>query len=304
MNRKNKSITVVGHLSLDHVKNQKYEVKDMAGGGALYAAAAAKVYGNEVVLLSTRCEDFPEKYLTELESFGLKTEIFPVLGEQRRSFMEYTEKFDRTTYSHGRKLWYENTVMQAPRHIPKQMPKALLLQATLPEVQTAYAEFGRKNGCIIAADTSEYFAEKEPEKLLELLHHIDIFVPSEVEVKLLFPKKTETEIISLLKLYGVRLLVIKCAQEGCRIYDLENGEIFRVGIRKVKTADATGAGDTFNGAFLSALVGGESIPNSGKYAAALASVCVEDLGYRNVLRMKRNDVCRLAESIEMERVIC
>ena len=293
-------VLVIGHLSIDHIKNRIFNVKDVAGGGALYAAIAANVYGNETTILSTECEDFPEYAKADMEKLGIKREIVRILGNQRRSFMEYSDNFDRTSHDHGRKIWYQRTIEQSPRHIPQGKADVMLLQAMLPELQLEYADWGKKNGYMVAADTSEFFAEHEACKLEELLKHIDLFLPSEVELKLMFPNYSQDEIIGKIKNAGVRILVEKCAEKGCNIYDFRNNKIVHIGIRNVDAKDATGAGDSFNGAFLSSFADNADICRSGKYAAAMASVCVEDLSYRGTMNADKKKISEYAEYVHSE----
>lgn len=302
MNIREKGLLVVGHLSLDRIKTREVDLSDIPGGAALYAAAAANVYGGKVGICAARCEDFPVQILKELTDYGVIDESILVLGTQRRSFMEYSIEFDRTTYSHGRKVWFEKTIEQTPRHLPKNTYGTVLLQPMIPSIQLEYAKWAKAKGWVTAADTSEYFAEKMKAEILELLEYIDIFLPSEVEMDYLFPGKNRKEQQEAVKKRGVSLLIVKESIRGSSIYNFRNSEkteCLHAGIRVTKAKDATGAGDTFNGGFLSAFCSGKDLRDSVRYGAALASVCVESAGLSSLLRVERNQIEDYGRKIEI-----
>lgn len=296
-------ILVAGHLSLDRIRTRDREEEQVPGGAALYTAVAANVYGGNVGLLTTRCLDFPEAVLTQAERLGIDVSgVLPVLGEQRRSFMEYSEKFERVTHSHARAVWYERTVEQSPRHLPERDYTVLVLPPMLPQVQLEYARWARSRGMRVCVDTSEYFAQKDGEHLREVLHSCDLFLPSDVELDLLYPEyggKLE-EIVECLGSTGIAAAVIKRAEQGAEIYDYRNRNAYRIGIRRTRVVDATGAGDTFNGGFLSAWCRTGDWKRSGMYGAALASLCIESFGFEGVAGRSREETERLAAGVPAE----
>lgn len=293
-------ILVAGHLSLDRIRTPDREADQVPGGAALYTAVAANVYGGSVGLLTTRCLDFPEPVLTQVRQLGIDTsEVLLVLGEQRRSFMEYSETFERVTHSHARKIWYEKSVEQVPRHLPEKDYTVLVLPPMLPQVQLEYARWARSRGMRVCVDTSEYFAQRDGEALREVLHNCDLFLPSDVELNLLYPEcggKLEA-VVERLSATGIAAAVIKRAELGAEIYDFKDRSAYRIGIRQTRVKDATGAGDTFNGGFLSAWCRTGDWRNSGRYGAALASLCIEAFSFEGVAGRSREEVERLAKEV-------
>lgn len=296
-------ILVAGHLSLDRIRTPKREEDQVSGGAALYTAVAARVYGGMVGLLTTRCEDFPVDVLKRVEQLGIDVSgVLPVLGEQRRSFMEYSEQFERVTHSHARKVWYEKTLEQTPRHLPKAEYTVMVLPPMLPEVQLEYARWAKKQGMRVCVDTSEYFAEKDGAQLKEVLDWCDLFLPSDVELKLLYPECEGdlNRIIEALSSSRISAAVVKRAEQGAEIYDFGQRTACRIGIRRTEVTDATGAGDSFNGGFLSAWCQTGDLKSSGAYGAALASLCIEAFGFEGIAGRSREEVERLAVSIPVE----
>lgn len=83
------------------------------------------------------------------------------------------------------------------------------------------------------------------------------------------------------------LIVVTHGKHGARIY---NGaeDYLPVTPYKVKAVDATGAGDTFAGAFLHAITQGMSLQQAGDLASRAASECVASFGPRLPFQLQRD----------------
>ena len=73
-----------------------------------------------------------------------------------------------------------------------------------------------------------------------------------------------------------KLIVLKNGEEGSRIYTRD--EVVDVPSFPVEEVDPTGAGDTFCGAFLTALIEGKSIRECGRFANAAGAMSVRKQG--------------------------
>ncbi len=115
-------------------------------------------------------------------------------------------------------------------------------------------------------------AQKLPKDLYALL---DWITPNETEAELLTGVKvTDAESAAkaaeVLKKRGVGHVVITMGKKGAFCGDC--GKIFPV--RKVKTVDCVAAGDTFNGAFVVALVEGKSCKDAIRFAQEASTIAV------------------------------
>ena len=115
-------------------------------------------------------------------------------------------------------------------------------------------------------------AQKLPKELYALL---DWITPNETEAELLTGVKvTDAESAAkaadVLKKRGVGHVVITMGKRGAFCGDC--GKIFPV--RKVKTVDCVAAGDTFNGAFVVALVEGKSCKDAIRFAQEASTIAV------------------------------
>ena len=76
---------------------------------------------------------------------------------------------------------------------------------------------------------------------------------------------------------NLELIVLKDGSRGCHIYG-KSGKVFSFGVYKAKPVDATGAGDSFDAAFLCGLIEGKSIEDATKMATAAATLNIAAFG--------------------------
>lgn len=76
--------------------------------------------------------------------------------------------------------------------------------------------------------------------------------------------------------YGVKVVAVTMGDKGCDVYT--PGAQYHVPAFNVPITDTTGAGDTFNGAFLSRLCLGDDPLSAARYASAAAACCVMNYG--------------------------
>ena len=114
----------------------------------------------------------------------------------------------------------------------------------------------------------------------------DLCAPVIERAQLIFPSKGEAALFtgSADDETGCRIwtqqgktVVLKCGEEGSRIYS-PDGSVLAVPGFSVTEIDPTGAGDTFCGAFLTALVEGKSLPECGRFANAAGAMSVRSQG--------------------------
>ncbi len=121
------------------------------------------------------------------------------------------------------------------------------------------------------------------DKVFEILPYIDILKISEEEVEMM---GGEENLPSLLKKYGIRLIVETLGSKGARCF-FEDGT-FDIPGRRAVCVDATGAGDAFWGGFLSSLrlqgvekagdIDAEIIKKAMNYGNVSGWICVQKKG--------------------------
>lgn len=114
-----------------------------------------------------------------------------------------------------------------------------------------------------------------------LLKKVYIVTPNEVEAEYLTNVKvkdlnTAIEAANVLKEKGVNQIVITLGSKGVFISNDEFEEI--IPAFKVKAVDTTGAGDAFNGGFVTALSEGKNIKQAAIFGNAVAALSVQKMG--------------------------
>lgn len=126
----------------------------------------------------------------------------------------------------------------------------------------------------------------------DLLNHIDIITPNETEaeyltgIKVLTEKDAEQAAMFLHK-KGIETVIITLGCKGAWVSSAQRGAII-TGF-KVKAIDTIGAGDTFNGMLVTALLEGKSLEQAIKYAHAAGALSVTKPGAQTAVPF-RNEV--------------
>ena len=104
----------------------------------------------------------------------------------------------------------------------------------------------------------------------------DIFMPSLEDSQQLLNINDPTQIVDHYLGLGIRMVVLKLGKQGVLIADATNRNY--VDGFEVETIDATGAGDTFDGAFCAQVLNNVPLEYSAKYANAAAALSTKGHG--------------------------
>ena len=108
------------------------------------------------------------------------------------------------------------------------------------------------------------------------LARCDLALPSLDDSQQLTGLKSPEAIVDFYLGLGAPLVALKMAGEGCLI--ATRAERIRLSGHPVTPVDATGAGDTFDGALLARLLAGDDLEAAGRYANAAAALSTEGYG--------------------------
>ena len=199
------------------------------------------------------------------------------------------------------------TVEQVPRHLPlpERAYDCVYLAPLLAYNQLLYAQWAHEKGVLVAMDLSEYYAKENTEAVKSCLALVDIFMPSEVELSEIFPELAGDlpALIKKVREYGVSMLVIKRSTQGSLLCCFNEERYYKIGIRTLScVTDATGAGDSFNGAFLSCYLDTRDAVLSARYASAAASCCIQKTSYLGLLQETCDNLLRLATTVPFEEL--
>ncbi|MFX1408873.1 MAG: sugar kinase [Promethearchaeota archaeon] len=111
-----------------------------------------------------------------------------------------------------------------------------------------------------------------------VLKETDILMPSGEEAEILAGVKGEKEASVKLLEMGPKMVVLKQGKDGCMIFSSKNMNGVKVFGYKVNQVDATGAGDSFGGAFIVGYLAGWDLVKIAKFANAVGALKVQKFG--------------------------
>ena len=170
-----------------------------------------------------------------------------------------------------------------------------LLMPTLDGIQTAQIlKHARKHGIYTALDTARDATGRWLESIGPCLEHLDLFIPSIDEAEMLSNKKDPVDMADFFLARGVKLCVIKLGKQGCYIKSA-NGKSFTIpSYDRIAAKDTTGAGDSFVAGFLTGILKGWEPPQCGRFANAVGTHCVSQMG-------TTAGICSLERTLEFMR---
>ena len=110
----------------------------------------------------------------------------------------------------------------------------------------------------------------------ELIGQADICLPSYEDIRAISGLDDPDALVDYCLALGASTVALKLGPDGALIATAERR--FRVPPHPCKPVDATGAGDTFGGAFVARIVAGDDLEGAGRYAAAAAALSTEGYG--------------------------
>jgi len=114
------------------------------------------------------------------------------------------------------------------------------------------------------------------------LPHIDYFVPSFEEARLIADREDPADVARFFLDYGIQIVALKMGEAGCYVTDGE--QTVRLPVYPVQPVDTTGAGDCFAAGFLAGLVQGWDLERTARFANAVGAMCVTAIGATSGVR--------------------
>jgi sugar/nucleoside kinase (ribokinase family) len=249
-------LITAGNLSLDDTVNPDGEASGAPGGDALYSAVGAALWRCPVSAMSRVGTDYPREFLDRIAGFGIGIETLRVVAGASVHYRI------TNTPSGGRE--YEH--LTPARRLHELSPQGADLDAVsraswvhvaaMPlDLQEAVIARCRAKHVPYSLDPHEEYIVGHEARLGDLVPG-SVFMPSELEVALMFPDlagrqhpaaMAQTAANRLLDM-GARMVAIKLGADGCFVANLDCQAALPA--LPVAVVDSTGAGDAFCGGFL------------------------------------------------------
>ena len=285
------SILVVGSVAFDSVKTPFGTRDHILGGSATYFSVAASFF-TDVRVVAVVGDDFgPEEEAVFREREVDTSDLERIKGE--RSFHWKGEYgFDLNV---ARTLDTQLNVFADFK--PKLSEAArsteyLFLGNIQPTLQVEVRKQVRAKA--VAADTMNYWIEKTPEELGEMLKHIDILIINDSEARQLAGEANLVRAARHILSMGPKRLVVKRGEYGAAMFS--DGAYFATPAYPLEEVfDPTGAGDSFAGGFMGYLAACDSTDDQAFrraiiYGSVMASFNVEEFGCERMRRLTHDEI--------------
>lgn len=252
-------VVVAGNLSLDDTVNPVGSVAMAPGGDALYASLGVAAWGLTPTLLTLVGDDYPVDYRARIEASGIDT-------SRVRAVAGPTVHYEVTNFDDGSRVYrwispearLASTSPEAADYAALDGAAWLHLAAMPIECHEVGARAARAAGVPYSLDPHEEYVTGFEERLRPLVDGA-VFLPSELEVQLLFPDLEGLAPVDLAFAAGHRLdawrpalLAIKLGSLGSVVR--WDGRSVHVPAPFVSVVDPTGAGDAYCGGFVAGLL--------------------------------------------------
>ncbi|EOZ7624010.1 ribokinase [Enterobacter mori] len=285
------NLVVLGSINADHILNletfptpgetvtgNQYQVA-FGGKGANQAVAAGRSGANIAFIACTGDDDTGERVRKQLVSDNI--DVVPVSvveGESTGVALIFVNAEGENVIGihAGANAALTTERVEAQRAIINGAD-ALLMQLESPvESVLAAAKIAHENHTTVVLNPA-------PARVLsdELLALVDIITPNETEAEKLTGIRVENDddaarAAGALHDKGIGTVIITLGSRG--VWVSANGEGRRVPGFKVKAIDTIAAGDTFNGALVTALLEGRAMDEAIRFAHAAAAIAVTRKG--------------------------
>ncbi len=279
------TFVIAGTLSREYIlPPSSPPLVDSPGGNLLYAAGGLAVWNSKMGLIGRVGEDYPRQWIRDLEGRGFDTRGIRVLRELQnidlRRFVAFTDKLERSStnaVSHfaRRQLTFPKSLLgyqpaddshvnprvidptsPMPRDTPKEYRDVHYVHLCAFDF-TSQSQMVNlfKGGAtqVISLDPAiEYMTPSLWRELRIALQGVDIFLPSENELRALFWGETNDlwEMARRVSEYGPQIVVVKRGRNGQMVYDVAKGRRYEIPAYPARIVDPSGAGDAFCGGFL------------------------------------------------------
>ncbi|ATF51572.1 ribokinase [Citrobacter freundii] len=285
------NLVVLGSINADHILNlnsfptpgetvtgSHYQVA-FGGKGANQAVAAGRSGANIAFIACTGDDDIGERVRKQLASDNIDIAPVSVISGEATgvALIFVNAEGENVIAIHAGANAALSPALVEAQHDRIAQASALLMQLESPiESVLAAAKIARRHNTTVALNPAP--ARELPDELLSL---VDIITPNETEAEKLTGIRVENDedaakAALALHTKGIHTVLITLGSRG--VWASVNGEGHRVPGFKVDAVDTIAAGDTFNGALITALLEETPLPEAIRFAHAAAAIAVTRKG--------------------------
>jgi ribokinase len=283
----------IGEVTIDDTVLENGEVmRAQTGGGTVYSALGARLWGHAVGINSVVGHEYPSENLAILEAHGISTAgIRRIDGWSLRLWLLHEENNKKQQFPKLQSSSFQQ--LDEARLDPPDsymQAKAFHLAPATPEGQVRSRDRvrGARSDALISLDIlTEPFVNFDAYRKSSTYRGIEIFSPSIVEIETLWPGRPVDDVLGIIAGFGVHWIAIKMDTRGSIVHDARQGKTYRIPIYPARAVDPTGAGDAFSGGFMEGIVHTGDVLEAGLRGTISASFAVEKWGALGMLEISQ-----------------
>jgi len=284
-------VLVVGSVAFDSIETPFGIAGRVVGGAATYFAVAAAHF-TDVRMVAVVGEDFTDEQMGIFRGRRIDlTGLQQVPGETFRWKGKYSEDLnDRESI-----YTFLNVFEEFQPNLPPvyRTSPFVFLGNIHPRLQLEVLDQVESPEFVVA-DTMNYWIEKTPEELRQVLTRVDALVINDAEARQLSKESNLVKAVQKLQAMGPRLLIIKRGEHGVLMFG-PDGFFAVPGLPLNNVRDPTGAGDTFGGGLLGYLaecsvVNHDTLTRAVIAGSTMASFSVEAFGLERLLCVTSDEI--------------
>jgi sugar/nucleoside kinase (ribokinase family) len=276
-------VAVAGNLTLDDTVTPAGFVPEAAGGDGLYACLAVSAWGASPILITLVGDDYPRAYLDRMAAAGVDvTGVRAIDGPTVHYRVTYALDGNRTFEWIGAE---ERLLLTSPveaDYAALEDTDWLHLAAMPIQAQEAGVAAGRAAGTPISLDPHEEYTVGFEDRLRRLVDGV-VFMPSELEARLLFPDIDVDDPVAFglaaaehLDAWQPAAVALKLGALGSIVR--MNGVSVHIPALPSKVVDPTGAGDAYCGGFVAGWLATHDMAVAGACGSVAAAETIGGFG--------------------------
>jgi ribokinase len=278
----------VGNLLVeDIVMPDGRELRDRLGGDAIYAAAGARAFADDVQPVVRLGRGFPAELRQALEDAGYGDGLIPSEHPAVRLRVDWgVEGGERFTFEPGSGTYLQAT--PTPDELPAALEDGLEAVHVAPipfDLMAAWVRWARPRARLVTVDPHYQHLDADWASVLQL---VDAFLPSRAEAAgILGGWPGAREAARALAGLGTPLVCVKLGAEGSIGYRAADDGLVELGAAEARPIDPTGCGDAFCGGFLVGLAETDDLHSALAHGTVAAGFAAADHGAAHALVVDR-----------------
>ncbi len=288
------NLPIIGSVAFDSITTPFGKIENALGGAATYSSLAASYFA-EPGIVGVVGDDFSEEDLALFKKRNIDVSgLEKTSGKTFRWGGEYNFDLNSRTTLFTELNVFENFSPKLPDSYKR--AEYVFLGNIHPLLQQQVLN-QLANPKVVAFDTMNYWIEKTPQELLNIIKLVDIIIINDSEARE-FTKaynivKAAKKILGLMG-SPLPTVIIKRGEYGLLMF--QDKKIFHVpGYPLEAVLDPTGAGDTFAGGFMGYIASQknaswETLQKAAVAGSVLASFCVEKMATQGLIDLTADNI--------------